>query len=73
MQNNTLSIYQSTLEIDNVQESDAKNYTCAGEYIISNDNSTFFTMKEIRHYELLVHGIYDILIINIFFIMLNLL
>jgi hypothetical protein len=53
VQNNTLFNYRSTLEIDNVQESDAKNYTCAGKYIIL--NKVFET-----RYELVVYGNYNI-------------
>lgn len=70
VQSDTPFTYQSTLEIYNIQESNAENYTCAGECIISNDSSTFFIMKNIRH-ELIVHGNYDIFIYltkNIFFI-----
>ncbi|XP_012229228.2 vascular endothelial growth factor receptor 1-like isoform X1 [Linepithema humile] len=50
VQNNTLFTYRSTLEIVNVQESDAKDYTCVGKYISNN-----VTFLQTRRYELVVH------------------
>nr|XP_012229230.1 PREDICTED: vascular endothelial growth factor receptor kdr-like isoform X1 [Linepithema humile] len=50
VQNNTLFTYRSTLEIINVQESDAKDYTCVGIYISNN-----VAFLQTRHYELVVH------------------
>jgi len=57
-QNNTLFNYRSTLKIDNVQKSDAGNYTCVGKYIVSNKIPFF----ETTNYKLIVHGNYDVFI-----------
>jgi len=57
MKHNTSFTYRSTITINNVQKSDAQNYTCTGKSrdIISNTTS----LKYIN-YKLVVHGNYNI-------------
>lgn len=57
MQHKTPFTYRSTLKLNNVEESDAKDYYCIGKVMNVLNYETSDTLPDYANYKLEIHGI----------------